>query len=157
MTLAQNFVQVGDYYSCKSMDNRVSIYTLIETLRRLGEHEVDVYAVATCQEEVGLRGAMTAASRIKPDIGVAIDVTLACDVPSAKPEEYVTSLRGGTGIKILDSSFIASPKLVDSFRDLADQHEIPYQMEILPRGGTDAGGIQRAGEAVPSITLSVPR
>ncbi len=156
VTLAQDFVQIGDFYSCKAMDNRVSIYTLIETMRRLGHHDVDVYAVATSQEEVGLRGAMTAASRIKPDIGVAIDVTLACDLPSAKPEEYVTTLRGGTGIKILDSSFIAAPKLVDAFRDLAERHEIPYQMEILPRGGTDAGGIQRAGEAVPSITLSVP-
>ncbi|MEM7261038.1 MAG: M42 family metallopeptidase [Planctomycetota bacterium] len=156
VTLEQSFTQIGDYYSGKSMDNRISVYTLIEAVRRLGEHNVDVYAVATSQEEVGLRGAMTAASRIKPDIGVAIDVTLACDVPAAKPEEYVTTLRGGTAIKILDSSFIAAPKLVDAFRDIAEKREIPHQMEILPRGGTDAGGIQRAGEAVPSITLSVP-
>lgn len=156
VTLYQDFIQIGDYLSSKSMDNRVSIYTLIETMRRLRDPEVSVYAVATVQEEIGLRGAITAAHRIKPDIGVAVDVTLACDIPSAKPEDHITKLGDGVGIKILDSSLIASPKLVRAFRDLAEKHEIPHQMEILPRGGTDAGGIQRAGEAVPSITLSVP-
>ncbi len=156
VTLDQSFVDVGDFYSCKSMDNRVSIYTLIEAVKRVSRHEVDIYAVATAQEEVGLRGAITAAHRIRPDIGIAIDVTLACDVPSAKPEEQITELRKGVGIKILDSSLICAPKLVRVFKELASKHEIPHQLEVLPRGGTDAGGIQRAADAVPSITLSVP-
>lgn len=156
VTLHQDFIHVGDYLSSKSMDNRVSIFTLIETMKRLRDPNVSVYAVATVQEEIGLRGATTAAHRIRPDIGVAIDVTLACDVPAAKPEDHITRLGDGVGIKILDSSLIAAPKLVRAFRDLAEKHEIPHQMEILPRGGTDAGGIQRAAEAVPSITLSVP-
>ncbi|MCA8960661.1 MAG: M42 family metallopeptidase [Planctomycetes bacterium] len=156
VTLDQTFVSVGDFHSCKAMDNRVSIYTLIEAVRRVRDPQVSIYAVATTQEEVGLRGAVTAASRIQPDIGVAVDVTLACDVPGAKPEEHVTDLRKGTAIKIMDSSLICTPKLVDYFRHLAEKHEIPHQMEILSRGGTDAGGIQRAHEAVPSITLSVP-
>jgi putative aminopeptidase FrvX len=156
VTLVQELSQVGDYWSGKSLDNRVSIYTLIEALRRAKSPKVEIYAVATCQEEVGLRGAATAAHRIRPDIGVAIDVTLACDVPGSKPEQHVTKLRHGVGIKILDSSFIAAPKLVEHCRKLAEKHRIPHQMEILPRGGTDAGAIQRAGEAVPSITFSVP-
>jgi endoglucanase len=155
-TLDQELSKVGDYYSGKSLDNRVSIYTLIEALRRAKKPRVEIYAVATCQEEVGLRGAATAAHRIKPDIGVAIDVTLACDVPGTKPDQYISRLRHGVGIKILDSSFIAAPKLVEHCRLLAEKHGIPHQMEILPRGGTDAGAIQRAGEAVPSITFSVP-
>lgn len=156
VTLHQDFVRIGDYYSGKALDNRVSLYTLVEALRRAKDTRVEIYAVATSQEEVGLRGAVTAAHRIRPDVGVAIDVTLACDVPGSKPEQYVSRLRNGVGIKILDSSFIAAPKLVDHCRALAEKHAIPHQMEILPRGGTDAGGIQRAANAVPSITFSIP-
>ena len=99
---------------------------------------------------------MTAAHRIRPDLGVAIDVTLACDIPSAKPEERVTDLGKGVGIKVLDAHSISAPQLVKFAKKLAREHEIPHQMEILQRGGTDAGGIQRAAEAVPSLTLSVP-
>ena len=156
VTLIQTLDRVGDYWSGKSLDNRVSIYTLVEALRRAKNPRAEIYAVATVQEEIGLRGAHTAAHRIKPDIGVAIDVTLACDVPGTKPHQHITKLRHGVGIKVLDSSFIAAPKLVEHCRKLAEKHSIPHQMEILPRGGTDAGAIQRAGEAVPSITLSIP-
>jgi len=155
-TLDQELTRVGDYWSGKALDNRVSIYTMIEALRRAKNPKVEIYAVATCQEEVGLRGAQTAAHRVRPDIGVAIDVTLACDVPGTKADQHITRLRQGVGIKILDSSFIAAPKLVEHCRVLAEKHGIPHQMEILPRGGTDAGAIQRAADAVPSITLSVP-
>lgn len=156
VTLHADFLELGDYYTAKSLDNRVSLYTLIEALRRCQSHEVEIYAVATSQEEVGLRGAQTAAHRIAPDIAVAIDVTLACDVPGTKKDQHITDLRGGAAIKILDSSFISSPALVQHMRDLAEAHSIPHQMEILPRGGTDAGAMQRAANAVPSITLSIP-
>ncbi|MEM7164906.1 MAG: M42 family metallopeptidase [Planctomycetota bacterium] len=156
VTLYQSFEQVGNYYTSKSMDNRVSIYTLIELIKRVKSRKVSLYAVATVQEEIGLRGAMTATQAVQPDIGIAVDVTLACDVPASKPEERVTALGEGTAIKILDSSLICTPKLVDRFRQLAKENDIPHQMEILPAGGTDAGAIQRSGRAVPSITLSVP-
>lgn len=156
VTLHQDFIRVGDLLSCKAMDNRVSIYTLIEAMRRVRDPKVALYAVATAQEEIGVRGAATAAHRIRPDIGIAIDVTLACDVPTVKPEEYITELGKGVGIKVLDSFSISAPKLVTQMVRIAREREIPHQMEILPRGGTDAGGIQRAGDAVPSITLSVP-
>ncbi len=156
VTLEQPYYQDGDRCVGKSMDNRVSIYTLIETMRRLKDPEVTVYAVATTQEEIGLRGAMTAAHRIEPDMGVAIDVTLACDVPGAKPDETITRLGSGVGIKVHDSSLISHPKMLRAMRDLAREREIPFQMEILTAGGTDAGGIQRGGSAVPAITLSVP-
>ena len=156
VTLKQDFIQDGDRCSGKSLDNRVSIYTLIETMRRLKDPEVSVYAVATSQEEIGLRGAMTAAHRIEPDMGVAIDVTLACDVPGAKPDEMITKLAGGVGIKVHDSSLICHPKMVKEMRNIAREKEIPFQMEVLTAGGTDAGGIQRGGSAVPAITLSVP-
>lgn len=156
VTLYQDCIQIGNRWSGKSMDNRVSIYTLIETLKRVKSRAVSIYAVATAQEEIGVRGATTAAHRIQPDLGVAVDVTLACDLPSAKPEEYISTLGQGVAIKILDSSTISNPKLVRHFRELARKHEIPHQLEILPRGGTDAAGIQRGGDAVPAITLSIP-
>ncbi len=156
VTLAQEFVQTGDRCCGKSLDNRVSIYTLIEVMKRVTDLQVSIYAVATSQEEVGLRGAMTAAHRIEPDLGVAIDVTLACDIPGAKPEEQISALGGGVAIKVHDSSSISHPKLVRAMRDIAREREIPFQMEVLTAGGTDAGGIQRGGSAVPAITLSVP-
>ena len=95
VTLVQDLVKVGDYWSGKSLDNRVSIYTLIEALRRAKSPKAEIYAVATVQEEIGLRGAHTAAHRIQPDLGVAIDVTLACDVPGSKPQQHMTRLRHG--------------------------------------------------------------
>lgn len=156
VTLHQDCVQIGNRLSGKAMDNRVSIYTLIETLKRVKSRKVAIYAVATAQEEIGIRGATTAAHKIGPDLGVAIDVTLACDLPSAKPDEYISTLGDGVAIKILDSSSISNPKLVRHFRELARKHEIPHQLEILPRGGTDAAGIQRGGDAVSAITLSIP-
>ncbi len=156
VTLHQDFMQVGDTLSAKSMDNRVSIYTLIECMKQVKSKEVAIYAVATVQEEIGVRGATTAAHRIKPDLGVAIDVTLACDVVAAKPEEHITKLGEGVAIKILDSGSISSPKLVRSLRDVAEAKKIQHQMEILPLGGTDAAGIQRAADAVPAVTLSIP-
>lgn len=156
VTLLQDFRQIGDHLCCKSMDNRVSLYTIIEAMKRAKNDRVSIYAVATAQEEIGVRGAQTAAHRIKPDVGVAIDVTLACDVVAAKPEDHISKLGDGVAIKVLDSYSISTPKLVRHCRELAKAKEIPFQMEILPRGGTDAGGIQRAGDAVPAITLSVP-
>ena len=156
VTLSQDFIELGNLYSAKSMDNRVSIYTLIEAVRRAGETDATIVAVATAQEEIGVRGALTAAHKIAPDLGIAVDVTLACDVPSAKAEEYITEIGKGVAIKVLDSASISSPQLVAHAKKLAKEREIPYQLEILPRGGTDAAGIQRGGDAVAALTLSVP-
>ncbi|MFQ5653374.1 MAG: M42 family metallopeptidase [Planctomycetota bacterium] len=156
VTLHQDFIQLGEHVCGKAMDNRVSLYVMIEALKRVKVAGSTLYAVATAQEEVGVRGAATAAHRIAPDVGIAIDVTLACDVPAAKPEEQITCIGKGVAIKVHDSYSISSPKLVRHCREIARVREIPSQMEILPRGGTDAGGIQRGGDAVPSITLSVP-
>ncbi|HCW44306.1 MAG: M42 family metallopeptidase [Planctomycetia bacterium] len=156
VTLKQSFEVNGSRCSGKSLDNRVSIYTLIEAVKRYSNDNVSVYAVATTQEEVGLRGAMTASHRIEPDCGIAIDVTLACDIPGATEHERISALGAGVAIKIHDSSSISNPKMVRAMRNIAREQDIPFQMEILTAGGTDAGGIQRGGSAVPAITLSVP-
>lgn len=158
VTMDRTAERIGDTVTSKTLDNRLSVFIMIEALRRLKGTSVkaNLLAVATTQEEVGLRGAVTSAYALQPDIGIALDVTLAVDLPGAAETEQVTQLGGGAAIKITDSSLICHPKLVRHFRDVAEANNIPYQLELLPRGGTDAGGIQRSRGGVPSFTLSIP-
>lgn len=156
VTLARTAEIVGGNVTSKTLDNRLSVFVMLEALKILGAHQCEIYAVATTQEEVGLRGAITAAYDIAPDIGVALDVTLAGDYPGGAEHEQVTRLGGGAAIKIMDGSLLCHPKLVRHFRDIAEAHGIAHQLEVLPAGGTDAGGIQRSRGGVPSFTLSIP-
>jgi endoglucanase len=156
VTLARTCEMIGGNVTSKTLDNRLSVFQMIEALRVLSSHQCDIYAVATVQEEVGLRGATTAAYHLNPDIGIALDVTIAGDIPGGSEQDRVTTLGNGTAIKIMDGSLLCHPKLVRHFRDIAEAKDIPYQLEILPRGGTDAGGIQRSRGGVPSFTLSTP-
>lgn len=156
VTIDREFMEFGANVSGKAMDDRAGVWVMIEALRQVKEHEVDIYAVASVQEEVGLRGATTGAYGIRPDIGVALDVTLAVDGPGSSKQFQVTALGEGAAIKIMDSASISNYKLVDFMRTLAEENQIKYQMEILPRGGTDAGAIERIQTGCPVITLSVP-
>jgi endoglucanase len=156
ITMDRTLEVVGDTIVSKSLDDRVSLFVMLEALRALQHHEVTIFAVATVQEEVGLRGAGTAAYQVQPDVSVALDITLAGDIPGGAEQDAVTRLGNGAAIKIFDSSHISNYKLVRHFRDLAQRHEINHQLEVLPRGGTDAGAMQRTREGSPAITLSVP-
>ena len=156
VVIDRQFSEIGDGASCKAMDNRVAMYVMIKAMQAAERFGFETYAVATTQEEVGLRGAGTSAFEISPDVGVALDTTLCVDIPGVPDHEKVTDLGGGAAIKIQDSSFISHPGLVASFKGLAKKRKIKHQMEILPRGGTDAGAIQRVQGGVPVITLSIP-
>jgi len=156
VTLVQTFNEVGDLVTGKALDDRLGVYVGIEALRRLKKHKAEVYFVATVQEEVGLRGARTAAFAIAPDIGVALDVTIACDIPGVPAHEQVSRLGKGVAIKVKDSASISHPGLVQFLVHLAEERKIQYQLEILPRGGTDAGAIQPTREGVAVITISIP-
>ncbi|MDD4658238.1 MAG: M42 family metallopeptidase [Eubacteriales bacterium] len=156
VTIDREFIEFGANVSGKAMDDRAGVWVMIEALRQVKEHEVDIYAVASVQEEVGLRGATAGAYGIRPNIGVALDVTLAVDGPGSSKQYQVTALGEGAAIKIMDSASISNYKLVDFMRSLAEENQIKYQMEILPRGGTDAGAIERVQTGCPVITLSVP-
>ena len=156
VSMSRQMIQLGDLFSCKAMDDRACVFIMIEAVKKAKNHAVDVYAVATVQEEIGLRGASAAGSAIAPDVVVALDVTLANDIPGVSEQDHVTKLGGGAGIKIMDSSLICHPKVVDHFKKIAIKNKIPYQMEILPRGGTDAGGVQRLHGGIPAFTLSTP-
>jgi tetrahedral aminopeptidase len=156
VTMSRQMIELGDLLSCKAMDDRACVFIMIEAMKALGKHDVDIYAVATVQEEIGLRGAAAAGSAIAPDVVVALDVTLSNDIPGITEQDYVTRLGKGAAIKIMDGSLICHPKVVEHFRQVAIKNEITYQMEVLPRGGTDAGGVQRLHGGIPAFTLSTP-
>jgi len=155
-TRERDFVEVGDSVSTKSLDDRVGVFVMIEAVRKLRSHPVEVIAVATTQEEVGIRGAQVAAEALRPDLGIALDVTLANDVPDTSGHEQVTCLGAGTAIKVMDSSVISDFRVVDALRRVAERKKIPFQMEVLPKGGTDTAAIQRAGGGVPAGCISIP-
>jgi putative aminopeptidase FrvX len=156
VTMDRTFEMVGDNYICKAMDDRVAVFVMVEALRAMRSSEATIYAVATSQEEVGLRGATASGSGLQPTIVIALDVTLAMDMPGGGAENTVTELGKGAGIKIMDGSLICHPKVVEHFRTIAEREGIPHQMEILPAGGTDAGGVQRLNGGIPAFTLSIP-
>jgi tetrahedral aminopeptidase len=156
VTLDSQVVQVGKNLMSRAMDDRINVFIMLEVLRNLGDHECDVIAVATTQEEVGTRGAQTSAYSVDPDIGVALDVTVAGDSPGVDKQDRVTRLGAGVAIKAFDSSHIPNYKLVNHFRDIAREHDIPHQVEMLSRGGTDAGPMQRSRGGMPVITISMP-
>ncbi len=146
ITRERELIEMGDCVNCKSIDNRVSVFILMETLRQLGEVPYDVYGVFTVQEEVGLRGANVAAHHINPDFGIGLDTTIAFDVPGAQPHERVTSLGEGAAIKVMDSSTICDYRMVEFMKQTADQNNIKWQLEVLTAGGTDTAGVQRMGK-----------
>ena len=156
VTMDRTLERVGDNYLGKAMDDRIGVFVMFEALRAMEDYEATIYAAATSQEEVGLRGASASGSALEPTVVVALDITIAMDVPGGGNENTITELGKGAAIKIMDSSLICHPKLVEHFRRIAEREGIAHQMEILPQGGTDAGGVQRLHGGIPSITLSIP-
>jgi endoglucanase len=145
ITRERSLIEMGECVNVKSLDNRVSVFLLLETLRKLKDRTpaYDFYAVFTVQEEVGLRGASASALEIQPDFGFGLDTTIAFDTPGAKPQERCTELGKGVAIKIMDSSTICDRRMVAFLKDTADKAKIEWQPEILARGGTDTAGMQR--------------
>ena len=147
ITRTGELMRIGNGINGKSLDNRISVYVLIETLKSLKGRQIpyDFYAVFTVQEEVGLRGARTASSRINPDFGFGLDTTIAYDLPGAQSHEMVTKMGNGAAIKIIDGTAIADYRMVEYLKGIADKQEIKWQSEILPAGGTDTAAIQQYG------------
>ncbi|UXP32565.1 M42 family metallopeptidase [Reichenbachiella agarivorans] len=146
ITRERELIEMGNCVNCKSIDNRVSVFILIETLKKIKRPSMDFYAVFSVQEEVGLRGANVAAHSINPDFGIALDTTIAYDLPGAQAHEYVTKLGEGTAIKILDAMTICDQRMVRFLRETANQKGIKWQNEILVAGGTDTASIQQKGK-----------
>lgn len=159
VTRMSDFVEMGNCVNCKSLDNRISVFILIETINRIHQTAIpyDFYGVFTVQEEVGIRGASVASHQINPDFGIAIDTTIAYDVPGAQPHEKITTLGDGAAIKIMDASTICDYRMVAFLKELANREQIKWQPEILTAGGTDTAGLQRMGKnGSISGAISVP-
>jgi endoglucanase len=157
VTRDRELIEMGDCVNCKSIDNRVAVFILIETLKQLKNPAYDVYATFTVQEEVGLRGANVAAHGINPDFGIALDTTIAFDVPGAQAHEKVTELGKGTAIKIMDAMTICDYRMVEFMKQTANKEKITWQPEILTAGGTDTAGVQRMGkQGAIAGAISIP-
>ncbi|MFC6767714.1 M42 family metallopeptidase [Natrinema soli] len=156
VTMAQTTERVGETITGKALDDRVCLFAMLEAARRVTDPDVTIHFCATVQEEVGLRGARTLGVDIDPDLALALDVTVANDIPGFDAGERVTELGGGTAIKLKDSSVITNPKLHGRLQSIADDEGIDYQLEILPAGGTDTAGFQQASGAKPVGAISVP-
>lgn len=146
VTRERTLIEMGDCVNGKSIDNRVAVFIQIEALKQLQDPAFDVYAVFTTQEEVGLRGAGVAAHTINPDFSIAIDTTIAYDLPGSSEHEQVTRLGKGTAIKFYDTSVIPDRRMIAFMKATADKHGIPWQPEVLTGGGTDTAATQRSGK-----------
>ena len=148
------FLDLGKRLVSKTMDDRIGVAVLIESLRRLGTTPHELYFVFSVQEEVGVRGATVAAYGLEPDLGLAVDVTAWGDTPKVARMEV--ALGKGPAIKVRDSGMLADPRVVNWMVHTAESAGLPYQLEVLERGGTDAQAIQLSRAGVPAGTLSIP-
>jgi len=148
------FVENGPRLIAKAMDDRVGVAVAIETMRRLRRTPHQVQFAFTVQEEVGLRGARTSAFGLNPDIGIALDVTRTGDTP--KGPKMAVELGKGPAIKVKDSNLLSDPRLVDLMVRRAEAARVPYQLEVLQAGTTDASVIQLTRAGVPSGCISIP-
>lgn len=137
------------------LDNRIGCAVALYTLMSLKNCEYDVYAVFSVQEEVGCRGAKTAAYATEADFAIVLDVTDSCDSPCF--DGYgETKLSGGAAIKIMDKAAIAHPTIISALCDMAEKNKIPYQRDVITAGGTDAGSIHLTRNGIPTGGISVP-
>jgi Cellulase M and related proteins len=152
-TFVGDFIETGTRILSKALDDRIGCFIAIEALQQT-KSTYDLAFVFTAQEEVGTRGAQTAAFAIEPDLAISIDVTSTGDTPKAHP--MAIELGGGVGIKVLDRSLVTSPQIKRWMAAVAIDQNIPFQWEILEYGGTDSGAIHLSRGGVPSGVLSIP-
>ncbi|MEO1016178.1 MAG: M42 family peptidase [Pseudomonadota bacterium] len=157
VVMHEPFMDIGDKVVSKALDNRVACWLGIESIRKLGTAKTacEIHVAFTAQEEVGLRGARTASFAIRPDIGIGLDTTLACDTPGVPEKEQTTSQGKGFGLHVRDSSFIADRGLVAEFAALATKKKIPFQRTMLRAGGQDGAAAQQAAAGAKAIGIVV--
>ena len=147
--------ELGPTVCGKAFDDRAGCAVLVELLR--GERfRFDLYAAFTVQEEVGLRGAHTAAYAIDPDCAFALECTVADDMPRDKDSSPTTEQGKGPAITVMDRSVIADRRLVRLLTNTGEELGIPYQLKRPGISGTNAGAINRVREGVPSVTVAIP-
>ncbi|HTY48017.1 MAG TPA: M42 family metallopeptidase [Methanomassiliicoccales archaeon] len=144
----------------KAFDNRASAFMGAELLRRLSEerimHPNRVVVAGTVQEEVGARGAKTAANLVKPDVALVLDVGISGDVPGIEPQQAPSKIGGGVEITVFDAMMIPNQPLKELAISLAEENKIPYQLGHSTGGGTDGAYIHTANIGCPTLNLGVP-
>ena len=157
-TIKQEFTPLGKLYKGKALDNRIGCAVLIEVMKN-AKTSATVYGVGTVQEEVGLKGAKTSAFRLNPDMAIALDVTIAGDHPGIKEEDAPTKIGKGPGVILADASgrgLITHPKVKELIISVAEEKDIPIQLEVSDGGTTDATAIHLTREGIPTGVISPP-
>jgi putative aminopeptidase FrvX len=151
------FMDLGDgYFRGKALDDRAGCVVLAETFKALQDSPYNVVAVGSVQEELGIRGARTAAWQVEPDIGLALEGTFVADVPGTRPDRVSSKIKGGPVLTIMDRATFTHPHILKTLIKTAKQKAIPFQFKKVPVGGTDAGAIHLTKAGVPSGTVAVP-
>lgn len=154
-TFAGEYTEFGDgCVKSKALDDRVGCAVMLELIKE--NYENDMYFCFTVQEEVGLRGAIIAANRVRPDLALVLEGTTCNDVNGAKPHQTVTCSGGGAVMTAMDGAAISDRKYFDMIKEIAAREDIPLQIKRTSAGGTDAGSIQRSGAGVKTAVLAVP-
>ncbi len=155
--LDRTYEEFGDGLVCaKALDNRAGVFVLAELVKALKNPFYNIYAVFTVQEEVGLRGATTAAFGVEADLALCLDTTGAADIPGCAPQDYICALGQGVGITALDARTITHPALFEALKTLCRKQDIRFQVRVAPRGGNDAGAVHLSKTGVPTCGLSIP-
>lgn len=149
-----NFEISGNSVVSRSLDNRAGCYALIKAARQLKNLDCDLYFVFTSQEEIGLRGAATAAYDICPDYAIAVDVTDTGDTPDC--ERMAVKLGYGPCIKIMDKGIVTNHEVRDIIESAAKNEGISCQQEVLTAGMTDAGVLQYSCGGIKTGAISIP-
>jgi putative aminopeptidase FrvX len=151
------FAELGEgYVRAKALDDRAGCAVLIDVFKTLKDSPYNFVAVGSVQEELGMRGARTAAWQVDPDYGLALEGTFAADVPGTRSDRMSSKLRGGPVVTIMDRTFLADPTVLKTLTGVGRQKAIPFQFKKVPVGGTDAGAIHLTKAGIPSGTVAVP-
>jgi putative aminopeptidase FrvX len=151
------FADLGDgYYRGKALDDRAGCTVLAEVFKSLKDSPYNVVAVGSVQEELGIRGAKTAAWQVDPDFGLALEGTFVSDVPATRPDRVSSKIKGGPVVTIMDRTAFTHPKVLRTLINIAKEKSIPFQFKQVPLGGTDAGAIHLNKAGVPTGTVAVP-
>jgi endoglucanase len=153
VSFVRPFADLGERIVSKALDDRIGCTALIEVLRQLESSPHDIFFVFSVQEEIGLRGARTSAYGLEPELAIAVDITAAADTPEAP--KLAMKLGAGPCIKVMDSGMLSHPGVKNLLIETAQAHDIPYQLEILQKGTTDAAAIQLARSGVPAGCVSI--
>jgi len=159
LTIHYPFTELHDgYVTGKAFDDRAGCAVLLETAHRLADVDLPMTTVFAFVfgEEVGLRGARTAAYRIKPTVALAVEGTIGADMPGVPEESQPVRLGQGPAISVADRSIIVSRRIIEALESVAEEETIPYQYKLPTYGGTDAGAIHLSRGGVLAGTVSVP-